>query len=76
MSEPTLIEISQGNWVYKDSERDRLFYCPRCLNDGNMEILNISATTLKDGGKRVLMNCPRCDNQWRGDDPEKIGLKV
>ena len=73
-AEPMLVEIGEGNWVYEDSERDRLFYCPRCMNDGNMEILQVSVSTSTDGSKRVLMGCPNCKNNWRGDDPRKIGL--
>ena len=75
MAESELVEIGNGNWVYKDMERERLFYCPECINDGPMEVLQVNVSTVQNGGsRRVSMTCLHCRTVWSGVDPHKIGL--
>ena len=71
---PGLVEIGPGNWVYKDKDRDRLFYCPNCLQrDVPVLVLKANVTKRKDGDT-LTMECPRCEVIWRGDNPRKFGF--
>ena len=75
MAEARLVEIGNGNWVYKDADRERLFYCPECIKDREMQVLQVNISTKQNGGSRyVSMACPRCRTTWSGVDPYKIGL--
>ena len=70
-----LVEIGPGNWVYKDKHRDRLFYCTQCLQGGvPVVVLQANVTKHEHGGDTLAMNCPRCENVWRGDNPSKFGF--
>ena len=75
MAEARLVDIGNGHWVYKDTERDRLFYCPKCINGGDMQVLQVNISTMQNGGSRhVSMTCLQCKTVWSGVDPHRIGL--
>ena len=75
MAATRLVEIGNGHWVYKDMERDRLYYCPKCINNGRTEVLTVNVSTRENGGSRhVSMICSHCKTTLKGVDPHKIGL--
>ena len=63
-----LVEVSDGNWVYKAPDANR-YFCVRCMDDEKMTvILNYRSSTMMDGRKTFWVTCPRCGNECEGVD--------